>query len=574
MTPAAEQLRGFVRGLYAPADRRGVVEWCEDELYLSERQSQMPGKFSTRLTPYMREPLAAFGDSDVSDIIFCWASQTGKTTVIQAGVAWRIANKPAPVVWVMPNEKLAKSFSETRWMPICEDSPTMREHMPKDRNKWSKLEQHFDRCSLVFVGSNSPANLASRPAGLLLMDEVDKFASETDRETSALLLAENRTKSFAGALRVKTSTPTTPEGEIWQEYLKGSCEKFLLPCPHCQERVELLFDQVKWDQSAKDEEGKWNMAKVADTARYECQKCAGQWTDGQKIEALSGGQWMATNHLAPPGVRSFHLSSIYAPWKSCSFGALAVKFLRDKESINGLRDFVNSTKAEPWVEPGAEIALSDIDKRKSDYEIGQVLLPEGQGFLLCGLDVQQAFTNYVVRAFAENGESWLVDYGRAATPEDAVVVLSGMEWGGRKIDSGMMDSGYMTERVYAACIAANQAGITIFPSKGGAEKFSSRPVRFVDFNIGGRTLGRSLAIYSDEIFKRFLYLDSIRDGRGPWHIPRNVGRDYTDEMLRERLVPQKTPRGYEELIWKRMGPNHYADAEKLCLVRWHASQNL
>lgn len=569
MTPAAEALRDYLRAIYAPPDRRGVVEWCEDEIYLTERQSQMPGQFCTRMTPYMREPLECFGDGETTDLIFAWGSQTGKTTVIQAGVAWRVVNKPAPIVWVMPNEKLSKSFSETRWIPICEDSPAVRAHMPRDRHKWSKLEQHFSRCSLVFVGSNSPANLASRPAGLLLMDEVDKFKQETDKETSALLLAENRTKSFAGALRVKTSTPTTPEGEIWSEFLLGSCEKYMLPCPHCAQFIELKFDQVKWDQSAK-VDGKWNLSRVADSAHYVCQECGGTWNDGQKIAALPSGKWMATNAAATPGVRSFHLSSIYAPWKSCSFGALAVKFLRDKQSVNGLRDFVNSTLAEPWVEPGAEIAVTDLDRRKTDYEIGT--LPAQEDFvLLAGVDVQQAFSNYVVRAFTADGSSWLVDYGRTATPEDAVVELCSREFAGRKLDAGLMDSGYMSERVYAACLMANESyGIRIMPSKGSAEKFTTKPVRLTDVAIGSRIFKNSLVLYSDNAFKRLLYLDSIRDGKGPWMLPRNVGRDYLDEMVRERLVPEKTPRGYEELIWKRLGPNHYADAEKLTLVWWHA----
>lgn len=568
MTPAAEKLRDYLRALYAPADRRDVVTWCEDELFLSERQSQMPGRFSTRMTPYMRRPIECFGDPDVTDIIPCWASQTGKTTVIQAGVAWRLVNKPAPVVWVMPNEKLAKSFSETRWIPIVEDSPAVRAVMPSDRYKFAKLEQHFAKCSLVFVGSNSPANLASRPAGLLLMDEIDKFRLETNRESSALLLAENRTKSFAGALRVKTSTPTTPEGEIWQAYLGGSMEKFMLVCPHCRERIELEFRHIKWDQTAKADDGKWNLARVAESAHYECQRCNGHWNDGMKMEALQAGEWMATNHTAAPGVVSFHLASIYAPWKSCSFGSLAVKFLRDKESINGLRDFTNSTEALPWTEPGCEIAAEDIDRRRGEYDIGDAVRPEE--VLLCGIDVQQAFSNYVVRAFGEDGESRLIDYGRAATPEDVVAILSTQEFGGRKVQAGLIDSGYMTERVYSVARLANQRELKLLPSKGSAERFATKPIRMTDLQIGSQKYKNALVLYSDNDFKRLLYLDHIRDGKGPWWIPRNAGNDYRDEMLRERLTTHQTARGYDEPIWKRTGPNHYADAEKLCLVWWNA----
>jgi hypothetical protein len=564
MTPAAEKLREFLRTIYAPADRRGVVEWCEDELHLTERQTAMPGKFSTRLTPYMRRPLECFGDPDVHSMSLCWGTQVGKTQMLQSGMAWRVKNKPAPVVWVMPNEKLCKSFSETRWMPLCEDSGALREIMPRDKHKWSKLEQHFAKCSVVFVGSNSPTNLSSRPASVLALDETDKFRRETDRETSAIYLAENRTKSFAGSLTIKTSTPTTPEGEIWQAYLAGSQEKFMLVCPHCGERIELEFKHVKWAQDAKGPDGKWNLARVAETAHYECQRCGGHWNDGQKIEALQTGEWMATNHAAAPGVVSFHLASIYAPWKSCSFGALAVKFLRDKESLNGLRDFTNSTEALPWVEPGAEVGQTEIDARRGDYVLGD---PVGEGMsLVAGIDVQQAFSNYVIREVHSGGIGRQLDYGRVGTPEDALAILAGLS--GRPLI--LIDSGFMAERVYAAAMQARRQGLNVYPSKGGQEKFTTRPVRTTDVIMGRQTVKNGLVLYSDNDFKRLLYLDCIRDGKHGWTLASNAGNDYVAEMVKERLVPVQTSRGYEELVWKRVGANHYADSEKLCLVAWWA----
>ena len=140
MTPAAEKLREYLRSIYAPIDRRTVVEWCEDEITLSERQTQSPGNFSTRLTPYLREPLECFGDVDVTDLVLVFGTQTGKTTMVQAGTAWRIVNKPQPIVWVMPTEGLARSFSETRWLPLFQDSATLRDQIPGDRHKFKNLE--------------------------------------------------------------------------------------------------------------------------------------------------------------------------------------------------------------------------------------------------------------------------------------------------------------------------------------------------------------------------------------------------------------------------------------------------
>lgn len=565
MTKAAEQLKDFLRSIYAPADRRGVVEWCEDELFLSEKQTQMAGKFSTRLTPYMREPLECAGNPEITEIGLCFGTQLGKSTLLQAAMGWRVSNKPLPALWVLPNEKLAKSFSENRWIPLCEDSPSLQ----AITQKAGKLEQHFNRCSVTFVGSNSPTNLSSRPAGILILDETDKFRSETDKETSAIFLAENRTKSFAGALKIKTSTPTLTSGEIWTAYLQGTCEKYMLECPHCKKRIELEFENIKWNPEAKIKKGEWNLELVNKTARYECQLCGEHWNDGQKIEALQTGIWQATNKNAAYGVRTFHLNSIYAPWRSCTFGNLAVKFLKDKKTINGLRDFTNSTLALPWIEKATEIEEQHLVERKLDYELGTLI--EEPTSIIIGADVQQAFTNYVIRAFNKS-KSWLIDYGKFASVDDLIQYASTLQYNYNdkqyKITAGLIDSGYATEHVYRACFSGAKLGLKILPSKGSGERFLTTPIRLTELNINGRTYQNSLVIYSDGDFKRLLYNDCIKENKLDWFIPSSIGTDYTAELLREKMSTVTNARGYDQYVWKRYGANHYADAEKLALVCW------
>ena len=517
------------------------------------------------MTPYLREPLECFGDVDITDIVLVFGTQTGKTTMIQAGAAWRIVNKPQPVVWVMPTENLAGSFSETRWMPICEDSPTLAALIPKDRHKWKRLEQHFSRCSLVFVGSNSPANLASRPAGLLLLDEVEKFAQETDRETSALFLAENRTKSFSGALRVKTSTPTTPDGPIWQEYQKGSMEKYMLACPHCSERIELLWEQVKWD--GKDNAGKWNMAHVEDSAHYVCQRCQGKLNDGQKMEMLPLGEWVATNPAAQRGFRSFHLNSLYAPWRSCTFGALAVKFLRDKETLNGLQDFTNSTMAMPWEQVETNIGESTILNLRGDYLRGTC--PVEPTFVLTGADVGQDASHWATVAFDDEGASFVLDYGTVLAVED-IMGVTAREYRTPLGDTvapvcGLVDSGFATFRVYAAC---QQSGGFWHAAKGSSATFGSKISRTALDNFPGVVLYN----FTDHAIKTELFIDRMKRGRPPIAIPKDSGDDFIRGLSGQMLVPRKTASG-SEFAWKKVAQDHYSDAVKLCHIAWHVLKN-
>jgi phage terminase large subunit GpA-like protein len=60
----------------------------------------------------------------------------------------------------MPSEALARSFSETRWLPMIDDCPVLAKEKPDNTDKIKILEQHFRKMSLWFVGSNSPANLS------------------------------------------------------------------------------------------------------------------------------------------------------------------------------------------------------------------------------------------------------------------------------------------------------------------------------------------------------------------------------------------------------------------------------
>ena len=121
LSPLQVELSRYCYDLLSPAPTLQVWEWAEENIYLSERTSALPGRFSTVLTPYIREPLQAYADKSVTDLVLCFGTQTAKTTVVMAGTAYRIVNDPTPTLWVMPNLELAKSFSKTRWQPMVND---------------------------------------------------------------------------------------------------------------------------------------------------------------------------------------------------------------------------------------------------------------------------------------------------------------------------------------------------------------------------------------------------------------------------------------------------------------------
>ena len=269
MNPLAE-INGFTRDLFKPREHLSIPEWAEKNLTLSARVTNIPGAYSTNLTPYVREPLEAFGDDSVRRVCLVWGAQTSKTTTILAGLAYRLAERPCPALWVMPSEALARSFSETRWLPMIDDCPALAKEKPDNTDKIKILEQHFRKMSLWFVGSNSPANLASRSVSLLMLDEVDKYpeAGSSKTEAGALQLAEARVSTYPNHLIITTSTPTTADSTIWSEWLKGDMRFFFVPCPHCGLKQKLIGGQIKWDDKAKLEDSVYDFALVKSSAYY------------------------------------------------------------------------------------------------------------------------------------------------------------------------------------------------------------------------------------------------------------------------------------------------------------------
>ncbi len=629
-----EELKRFCFELLAPLPDIPVWQWAEEHISLPERSGALPGRYSTTLTPYIREPLQCFGDKSVTDLTLCWGTQVAKTTLIMIGVAYRIPNDPMNCLWVMPGGDLGKSFSKNRWIPMVDACIPVAAEKPRlpngksNRYLFGYMEQQFDRMVVNFVGSNSAAQLASRPAGLICMDETDKFKLDDEREAGALQNAEERTKNFPYPLRVKTSTPTTVHGEIWKEFLLGDQRYFNLPCPHCStwlpsiegksyedldadERtavatfITLKFRTkndthgecgVRWWREGEDEskspgpDGKlaWDLEKVRRNAHYKCQSCGGEIADSQKSTMLRRGIWVATNPHGKPGRRSYHLSSLYSLLsRECTMGALAVKWLETKGNLSKRHGFINSTLAETW----------DDDKAVDDAPVfmesfGQEDLPHDITRLM-SIDVQETHFWVLVRAFAPpsperpQGESWLIHFDKVETIEEATQIQK--EYGVENIHVCIDINRYQNK--VAKWIVERGNPDDIYDSwrglwgsdKGGfihtldnGQRFSRHwsPVQYRDPHLG--------TAFASDVNKKALWVywanDPVKDlvavlrfTTEPviFHVHTDAHKDYQRHLNAEIKVAQRNHRtGRTVYFWKQLRKdNHALDCECMVAVR-------
>lgn len=429
-----------------------VVKWAEDNVRIgSLENSGQQGAFTLDSREYWAGPLYAMDDAATRGITVISGTQNGKTLTVNVYIAFRIARKPCNIMCMAPNENLAKRNSEKRLGPLLAAIPEVVAKMPRDRSLKKKLDIQFADCALLMVGSGSPTQSSSTPCEVVVIDELDKCAGSDGNEADSAALAEERTKNFPRRKIIKTTTPTREDGRGWVSYLSGTQERYMVPCPHCGERIILLFQNVKWSADAKLPNGEWDDDIVQSTARYECQCCGGVISDAAKLRAirlaseLHDRGWVATNPKPKPHHRSFHLSSLYAP--TLSWSDIALAFL-DFKRRGDVQNFVNSWLAEPYVSD----SVVYWDSPKADAAaLAAVDIPEGaETCLVMTVDCQVDHYWAVIRRHEmKTGHSVPVWHGRLETIDDVrAKQLEHAVPDGRVI----MDEGYRTDDVRLACM--------------------------------------------------------------------------------------------------------------------------
>jgi phage terminase large subunit GpA-like protein len=518
----------------------------------------------------------AFTDPFVEEITVMAASQVGKTEAMFNMLGFIIDQDPGPALVVLPRENDAKSVSCNRVLPMIQSSFALRQHLPKLSDDITRLEYHLDRMILYFAGSNSPADLASRPIRYLFLDEIDKYPKFSGREADPIKLATERQKTFWNRKTIKVSTPTTRDGYIFREYEKSDRSRFYVPCPHCGKYQVLVFGQIKWPKSEKSAE----RVKNERLAWYECCHCNKHIKDYHKNKILLQGKWVPedaeldddgsiSGNIIRSKHRGFWINSLYSPWLRWS--DIASEFMKSKDYIELLMNFVNSWLAEVWEEKIEETTVDKIRVLSREYDQGMV--PDDVIVLTAGVDVQKDHFYYVIRGWGYYEESWLVRADRVEYWEDIVDVLFKTEY--KKLSSNetlpvymsCIDSGYRTDEVYRFCREWSDRTKAI---KGQEELAGGRFYRASKIDINSRTgsvIKSGLVLWNLNVSQYKDKINRLVTTRDPhkWHIFRNPTDEYLSQFTSEhKVLVRNRNTGRAKEVWQKKKTavaNHYLDAE-------------
>ena len=543
---------------FAPRTRMSVSEWAEKNLVLSPRSTNRAGPYNLDVTPYAKEILDCFSDPGIEKITMMTAAQIAKTTILFAMLGYAIDQDPGPTLLVYPTGDFARDVSRQRIQPLIDDCQALSRHKPHNEDLYQLQEMWFDRMTAWVVGSNSPAQLMSRPVRYVFQDETEEFP------VGHCELADKRARTFYNRKLVKCSTPWLVGGEIHKQFLDGDQRKYWVPCPHCGEYQTLKFAQVKFDW-CRISEREWDMPKVKQEAHYECECCNQAIGNRHKHDMLRNGEWRKEGINRRHA--SFQMSALYPIW--VTFGEVAEDFLKSKKGRMSLETktgrtpfqiFINATLGEPWEVTSRKSSEEEVREHCGEYTMNRII-PSPAVAVICTVDVQKDRFYYVIRAWGAGGSSWLLRYGMVETFDQLRIVLDDpyrdTEGNEYRVAHCWIDSGFRSTEVYDFC---SKVGAT--PIKGEHQYRQAgmiAPMKVPDRGIQGFMIDKGQAC--DHFYDRRLH---IRKGDpGYWEIPNDVGGDYLASILSWERQEKEDKYGNPKMTWVSTSKEyeHLADAE-------------
>ena len=524
----------------SPPDLK-VDEWADRYRKLSSESSAEAGQWRTDRVPFQREIMQVINDPSVEEIVFIKSAQVGATEVLLNTIGYYIDQEPSTILCIQPSLSMAQAFSKDRLAPMLRDTPNLQGKVKDPRSRDAEnttMHKKFSGGSISLVGANSASGLASRPIRILLCDEVDRYPPSAGTEGDPVNLGRKRTTTFWNRKIILTSTPTIKGlSRIERAYEESDKRKYLLPCPECNHKQELKWQQITWHENKPE------------TASLSCVNCGSIIPESKKQWMLLNGEWTATAESKKVG---FHISELYSPFRT--WVELVEDFLEAKKSPELLQTFINTTLGETWEEQGEEVEAEGLMQKCEQYNHEAV--PEEVLAITAGVDTQNDRLEVQIIGWGDNYEAWVLEYkiiwGNPATKEvwqelDEFLKTIYHKEDAKKlpiaatcIDSG----GHHTDMVYSFCRGNNHR--RIFAIKGASQ--AGKPIASRPTFVGRRRT----ALYSigTDTAKEFIHARLKDDKTNLIHFPNTVDEEYFKQLTAEKRVA-KFVRGKKTLVWKQ-----------------------
>ncbi len=407
----------------APPAALRIGEWAETKRTLSSEESALKGGYSLENTPVLRGILAACDDPAVHKVVNQKPAQIGYTAGIVCNVfGYHIDHKPSVIVGVFPREKSAKDFAIEKLEPAIRNTRDLCDKVDlSSRQKGQGItRRHFPGGLYKLVGSNSPADVKSTSARVVIVEEPDDASSDVRGQGDAIKLAEERAKTYPDHLILIGGTPTAKgASSIEAEMLLSDQRRFWITCPHCGSEHVPEWSNVHIPRDPDDAKPRevYGLNRWED-ARYYCPHCAEQITDDQRILAIRRAAsvppsygWRAS---AESQVAGFYANELLSIFDGSRVPVLAKKYLEaqhemDEGKPEAMIVFWNSTLGLPWEYKGELPEEDELMRRAEAYS--EWTVPAGGIIPLLTVDVQHDRLAVTCWVIGRGEEMWIAYWG-------------------------------------------------------------------------------------------------------------------------------------------------------------------
>lgn len=405
-----------------------IAAWAEARRTLSSEESALPGQYSMEATPALRGILAACSDPAIHKVVNQKPAQIGYTAgVVCNTIGYHIDHKPSVIVGVFPREKSAKDFSTEKLEPMIRNTSSLRDKVDltsRERGQ-GMTRRSFPGGLLKLVGSNSPADVKSTSARVVIVEEPDDAASDVRGQGDAIKLAEERAKTYPDHLILIGGTPTAKgASSIEAEMRTSDRRQFWIACPHCDGEHVPAWEHVSIPQAAEGTQPRevYGTHRWED-ARYYCPHCGEQITDDQRILAIRRAAAVPPLYGWRPEVESrvagFQANELLSIFDGSRVPHLARKYLEaqhemDNGSPEAMIVFWNATLGLPWEYKGELPAEDELRARAESY--AEWTCPAGGLIPLLAVDVQHDRLAVTCWVIGRGEEMWLAYWGEHYGP--------------------------------------------------------------------------------------------------------------------------------------------------------------
>jgi len=523
-------------------------------------KSNVMDRIDLSMTPYLIDPISLIGDESVQWIYVIAPTQSGKTVILQVAVADTIDQNPGTLLYIYPDENNGKAAMEEKLIGMIRETPFLYKHvvMPEKINLSTK-KIRLDNMTIWPAWSGSLGTLSSKPAKIIILDEIRLMKLSIGKESNAIKLASDRVttfEAFGQAQAIGVTTPSVKGDLMYQQTLIPGIQILhrMLKCQSCDRYWRPVFHK-----HMRRDKGSGKFAPI-----LLCPYCHNKQEEGKHKRDLNKGSGYGIPKIhkglkeLPPLAHLkkkkmlFWFESISSPFRSLE--RICIEYEETFGKIEDYKNFFQCWCAEFWED---DISKLSEKKLKDRIQIGFMkgTVPKGTKFLTGGVDVQDVGFYVTILAHGADRKTDLVDQYLVECHKDTSnwqktkdileVKINTRKWDGWMLAAWTIDvaDGDRYHEVMDATSEMNRC----FRIRGTN---SIKQVTNIKYN-------KELDHYQVKAYPYLEETDTLCISEN-FTLPEDVEQDFLTQFPNARKIREEHPKTGESIItWKKTGQNDY-----------------